>query len=89
MVIFFFDMTFRNFYESEKLTKSKISNLVSKYTGEKLRTGQGRNLRAGELSFEKVRKGVAAEMEFADDLNNALEIALDHLMVNPHYYEDR
>jgi len=82
-------MTFKIFYEGERLTRDKISKLVSIYAGKKLQTGQGANLRAGELSFEKIRKGIAIEMKFTDDLNDALEMALDHLMVNPHYYEEQ
>ena len=48
--------------------------------------GKGDNAKPSDFTGKEVKIGVAVELEHTDDKKKALEIALDHLTEDPHYY---
>lgn len=70
-----------------KADEKKLLDIAMKHAfGEKaLTTGHKINSILGILKSE-LKKGISVEMEHTDDKEKAKEIAMDHLMEDPHYY---
>lgn len=48
--------------------------------------GKGDRLSPGDVDSDELALGIKVEMEHTDDPQLAMEIALDHLKEDPHYY---
>ena len=55
---------------------------------QKLHGGKGDKAKPSDFDPAEVKKGVKHEMEHTKDRSIAMEICLDHLSENPHYYSD-
>lgn len=59
-----------------------------KEKSDKLKGGLGDKLSLKDVDKQELKKGIKHEMEHTNDPKIAMEIALDHLAEDPHYYSD-
>lgn len=73
---------------SDKAFSRMKNHFGDKYAFEdQLPGGMADNANILQFSKEQLVKGVEIEFEHTDDFMMALEIATDHLMENPNYYD--
>lgn len=61
---------------------------LAEFFPEKIPGGEASGRSPDEFDPVELKKGMRHEMEHADDPKVALEIAMDHLVEDPHYYSD-
>ena len=69
---------------SEFINEGEAFPTVKTYTPEQLAKRHGVSI---EVINKQVDKGTRAEMEHTTDVNKAREIALDHILEMPDYYD--
>ncbi len=67
--------------ESKKENKLKFRLIEDKVKG-----GKADKMSASDFDSDELSKGVKVELEHTDDKTMAKEIAMDHLVEDPHYY---
>lgn len=65
-------------------TKIKLNEYLA---NDYLESGLADNATPDQFDKEQISKGIKVEMEHTNDPKIALEIAMDHLMENPSYYD--
>ena len=76
------------FQEAFDYYEEKTSDPSNYIDEDIIKGGLADNKKINEFDQEQLKKGIKVEMEHTNDVNVAMEIAMDHLTENPSYYGD-
>ena len=66
----------------------KLKDILIEATVNKIKGGLADNTDINSLDQKELLRGIKVELEHTDDILTAIEIAADHLVENPKYYQE-